>query len=143
MCFLRRQRRRRPEKDTRLAMKKLKEHIDKAGIVGVLFSHLCCIGLGAQISLIAPAFSVFVMNNRVFLPFLFLSLVVSNLGLFLSYLKHKNIYPVVISFISSGMIIAFYFGKHIPILFYIGIGGLIGASVYNTAYSKKRCNGVN
>lgn len=119
-------------------MKKLREHIDKAGIVGVLFSHLCCIGLGAQISLIAPAFSAFVMNNRVFLPFLLLSLAMSNLGLFLSYLQHKNILPVVISFISSVIIIAFSFAKHIQILFYIGMGGLIGASVYNMAYSKKR-----
>ncbi len=121
-------------------MKKLKEHIDKVGIVGVILSHLCCIGLGAQVSLIAPVFSAFIMNHRVLFPFLLLSLVASNLGIFFSYLKHKNIFPVVISFISSVIILAFSFVIHIQILLYIGIGGLIGASVYNMAYSKKRCS---
>lgn len=119
-------------------MKRLREHIDKAGIVGVIFSHLCCIGLGAQVSLIAPAFSAFAMNRRVLLPFILLSLAISNLGIFLSYLKHKNIFPIVISFISSVIIIASSFAMHIQILFYIGIGGLICASVYNMAYTKKR-----
>lgn len=118
-------------------MRKLKEHIDKAGIVGVIFSHLCCIGLGARIGLIAPAFSGFLMNRKVLLPFLFISLTSSILGIFFSYLKHRNILPFLISVISSALIVVFSFVVHVAILLYIGIAGLIGASIYNMVYAKK------
>lgn len=118
-------------------MKKLKEHIDKAGIIGVIFSHLCCIGLGVRISFIAPAFSPFLMNHRILLPFLLLSLAASNLGIFFSYLKHKNIFPVVVSLISSVIIVVFSFIIHVEALLYTGLIGLIGASIYNMVYSKK------
>ena len=118
-------------------MKKLKEHIDKAGIAGVVFSHLCCIGLGARIGFITPTFLPFFMNHRILLPFLLLSLVASNLGVFFSYLKHKNILPFLISIISSTVIVVFSFFVHVGMLLYIGLVGLIGASIYNMIYSKK------
>ena len=118
-------------------MKKLKEHIDKAGIIGVIFSHLCCIGLGARIGFIAPVFSPFLMNHRILLFFLLLSLAASNLGVFFSYRKHKNILPFLISIISSAIIIVFYFIIHVAILLYVGLIGLIGASIYNMVYSKQ------
>ena len=118
-------------------MKKLRDHADKAGIVGVIFSHLCCIGLGARVGLLAPAFSSFLMNNRFLLPFLLISLTASTLGIFFSYLRHRNILPLLISVISSVMIVVFSFVKHVEILFYMGLAGLIGASIYNMVYAKK------
>ena len=110
-------------------MKKIKEHIDKAGIIGVIFSHLCCIGLGAQVGLAAPVVSGFLMNHKILLPFLLFSLVVSNLGIFFSYRKHKNILPLLISIISSILIIIFSFIARVGIVLYMGLAGLIGASV--------------
>lgn len=118
-------------------MKRLKQHIDKAGIVGVIFSHLCCIGLGARIGLVAPAFSGFLMNHRILLPFLVISLTTSTTGIFFSYLKHKNIFPFLISVCSSVIIIIFSFIIHVQALLYIGLSGLIGASIYNMLYTKK------
>jgi len=118
-------------------MKRFKGHIDKAGIIGVIFSHLCCIGLGAQVGLVAPAFAPFLMNHRILLPFLLFSLAVSNLGIFFSYLRHKNIVPFTISIISSSIIIAFFPIKQAQILIYMGLIGLIGASIYNMVCSKK------
>lgn len=115
-------------------MKKLKEQIDKAGILGVIFSHLCCIGVGG---LIAPSVSEFLINNKFLMPFLFVSLTASVTGLLFSYLRHKNILPFLISVISSAIIVVFSFVVHVQILLYVGIAGLIGASVYNMSYSKK------
>ncbi len=118
-------------------MKILRDYVDKAGIMGVIFSHLCCIGLGARLSLIAPALSASLMNSRILLPFLLISLTASMLGIFSSYLKHKNILPFLISVISSAIIIVFSFVIHVKALFYIGLAGLIGASIYNMVYTKK------
>ena len=118
-------------------MKGLRKHIDKAGIIGVIFSHLCCVGLGAQVSLVAPAASGFLMNHKFLMPFLFISLAASISGIFFSYLRHKNVLPLLISIISSVIIIVFSFVVHIQILLYISLAGLIGASIYNIAYSKK------
>ena len=118
-------------------MKKLRDHIDKAGIIGVIFSHLCCIGLGARIGLIAPAFSPFLMNRSILLPFLLISLSASIIGIFFSYLKHKNIVPFLISVISAAIIIVFSFVIHVAVLLYVGLAGLIGASIYNMVYAKK------
>lgn len=118
-------------------MRKLKEHIDKAGIMGVIFSHLCCIGLGTQVSLIAPTASGFLTNHKFFMPFLFLSLAASNSGIFFSYLRHKNIFPFLISVISSAIIVIFSFIIHDVMLLYMGMAGLIGTSIYNMVYTKK------
>lgn len=118
-------------------MKELREHIDKAGIIGVIFSHLCCIGLGAQIGLVAPAVFGFLLNHKFMMTFLFISLAASTTGMFFSYLKHKNIFPFLISFNSSIIIIVFSFIVHVQLLLYIGLSGLIGASIYNVIYTKK------
>lgn len=117
-------------------MKKLTEHIDKAGIVGVLLSHLCCIGLGARVGLIAPTFSAFLMNSKVFLPFLLISLTGSVIGMFFSYLRHRNILPFLISIVSAVIIIVFSFVVHAQPLLFIGLAGLISASIYNMVYAK-------
>lgn len=122
---------------TNIIMKKLRDHIDKAGIIGVIFSHLCCIGAGARIGLFAPALSGFLMNNKVLSPFLLISLAVSMFGVFSSYLRHRNIFPFLISVISSATIIVFSFIVHFEALLYIGLAGLIGASIYNMFYIKK------
>jgi len=118
-------------------VRKVRNHIDKAGIVGVIFSHLCCIGLGAQVGLVAPTVSGFLMNHKFLMTFLLISLAASTTGMFFSYLKHKNIFPFLISFSSSIIIIVFSFIVHVQLLLYIGLSGLIGASIYNMVYTKK------
>ena len=111
--------------------------MDKAGILGVILSHLCCVGAGANMSLFAAIGAGFLMNNVVRIPIVTISLVVSMLGTFMSYVSHKNIIPFMISIISSVAILVFSFAMPVDILVYAGIFGLIGASVYNYFCFKK------
>lgn len=119
-------------------MANLKYHMDKAGILGVILSHLCCVGIGANISFFAAIGAGFLMSNAVRMPIVTISLIVSMLGIFISYLRHRNIFPFVISVISSVAILVFSFAMRLDILVYAGIAGLIGASGYNYL-CLKRC----
>ena len=46
-------------------MANLKYHMDKAGILGVILSHLCCVSVGANMSFFAAIGAGFLMNNAV------------------------------------------------------------------------------
>lgn len=118
-------------------MVNLKYHMDKAGILGVILSHLCCVGAGANMSFLGAIGAGFLMNNAIRIPIVTISLVVSMLGAFMSYLNHRNIIPFIISVISSVTILVFSFAMPVDILVYAGIAGLIGASVYNYLCFKK------
>lgn len=100
----------------------------------MILSHLCCIGGGG---LVAPVVSGFLINNKFLMPFLCVSLTASVTGLLFSYLRHKNIVPLLISVVGAAIILVFVFFSHIEILLYLGLAGLIGASVYNMSYLKK------
>ena len=118
-------------------MKNLKYHIDKIGIVGVVFSSLCCWGFPAVISLFSALGISFLIGDALFLPLVSIFLAISITGTFLSYLKHRNIYPLAISIISSIVMATFLFVIHIRILAYAGVSGLIISSVYNGFFIKK------
>lgn len=109
----------------------LKYHIDKAGILGVILSHLCCIGFGANIGFFAAIGLGFLVNSAAWVPILVISLFFSVIGTFISYLNHRNIFPFIISVIASIIILVFSFVMRVHILIYIGLFGLIGASGYN------------
>lgn len=123
----------------RQIMIKLRHHIGKAGIIGVALSHLCCLGLGAHLALIAPAFSYFLMSNAFMIALISISLFASLLGIFISYLKHRYVLPLIISAISSTIIIISSFIVHETPLFFIGMLGLISASIYNALYERSSC----
>ncbi len=122
-------------------MANLKYHIDKACILGVVLSHLCCVSVGANMSFFAAIGAGFLMKNAVRVPVITISLVISMLGVFISYRKHRNIIPFVISVISSVVILLFSFAIYVDILVYAGLVGIIGASCYNYACFK-RCTAL-
>ncbi len=118
-------------------MANLKYHIDKVGILGAILSHLCCVGIGANIGFFAAIGAGFLMNNMIRVPIVTISLVISMLGVFMSYSKHRNIFPFIMSVISSVVIFVFSFAIRVDILVYAGLAGLIGASGYNYVCFKR------
>lgn len=122
-------------------MLNFKNHIDKIGIAGLILSHLCCLGVAAKISIFSALGVGFLINHAVLLPILIISLAISMLGIFTSYLKHRNVFPLALSVFSSVAILLSFFVIHIKILTYAGLFGLISASVYNHLCTR-RCKSV-
>lgn len=59
----------------------LERHADKLGTGGSLFAALCCLGSPAILALLAAIGAGFLVNDRILIPFLAVSLVVALWGL--------------------------------------------------------------
>lgn len=67
------------------------------------------------------------MGAIIFQAFVVLSLI----GTFLSFRQHKNIFPLLIALVSSGLIFYAYHFYFDAIIIYIGMAGLLVSAVYN------------
>jgi len=116
---------------------KLKYHIDKVGIIGSIVSSLCCLGFPAIISFLSAIGATFLINDAILLPLLLVSLIISVSGIFVSFTKHKKVFPPILSIVSAIITFVFLFVVYVKILIYVGLIGLIVASVINSMYIKK------
>ena len=114
-----------------------KYNIDKVGIFGAVLCTSCCLGFSAVIGFLSAIGAGFLVKHDAAPPLLAISLTISFLGIFLSFLKHKNIYPLIITIASSMVLYVFLFIIHTKVLIYVGLSGLIISSVYNFSIIKK------
>lgn len=115
-----------------------KRHIDKFGLVGSLFSVLCCIGAPAIISLVFAIGLGFLINDAILIPLLAIFLVITLVGLFFGMRRQGNPWAFILGIVSA--IITFFFIAIIfnKILAIIGVGGLILSSLLNFLFQIKK-----
>jgi hypothetical protein len=124
---------------------KLTSYIDKFGTVGLFLTALfspCCFplfafaasALGYGSSELFGGWAMWVFQAMVF---------ISILGLYLSYRKHRCLYPLITA-ILSGLLI--FYGYHInesdywTYFIYVGMFGLLAATIWN--YKRNKLHGV-
>ncbi len=108
-----------------------KKHTDKVGIAGSVFAALCCLGFPALISIVSAVGLGFVINDAVLIPLLVIFLVLTLSGLYAGVRHHKRWLAFVVGAVSAMVLfisIVLAFSKPVA---YLGIGGLIAASVLN------------
>ena len=114
------------------AMKSLKYHIDKVGIVGIMCSHLCCLSLPVTMGFLSGAGAGLSIIHSISLPLMIASIVISILGLFVSWLKHGNMLPLILVVVSSILILVSLATVNKSISMFVGVAGLIAASILNS-----------
>ena len=109
----------------------MKAYLDKIGPLGTLFTALCCIGTPGLLAFLSAIGVGFLINDAILLPLLVLFLAASILGLYYSYKGHANRWPLILGGLSSIFILFFVYGWFLSPMVYLGLIGLIGASVWN------------
>jgi mercuric ion transport protein len=114
-----------------------RNHLDKIGVAGSFIAAACCLGLPAILSIIAAIGLGFIVNDAVLLPLLIIFLAVTLAGLWFGYRVHRHLMPLTLAGISAALVYVFIFVRTIPALAYLGIAGLIVASVVNVIQRRK------
>jgi mercuric ion transport protein len=115
-----------------------KDHLDKLGIVGSFLAGACCLGLPAVLSVAAAAGLGFLVNDAVLRPLLIAFLAISVLGLGLGYRIHRRPLAVIVAALSAFAVYFFIYVRTITLFAYLGIAGLVAASILNIAFRRKR-----
>ena len=116
----------------------LKRHTDKVGVVGSVFTALCCLGFPALLSILGAIGLGFLINDTILFPLLAIFLILTLSGLYLGVRHHKRWLAFVVGAVSALVLfvsIVIAFNK--PIV-YLGVGGLIVASLLNVWLRKSR-----
>ncbi|HLH38447.1 MAG TPA: MerC domain-containing protein [Bryobacteraceae bacterium] len=115
-----------------------KEHLDKLGIAGSFVAAACCMGLPAIVSILAALGLGFLINDAILRPLMIAFLAVTFIGLLFGFRVHRRLWPLVIAAGSGVIAYLFTFVRHTAALAYLGIAGLIVASVLNVLM-RRRC----
>lgn len=121
---------------------KLTNSIDKLGTAGLFLTALlspCCFPLFAVVASALGLGSFELFGGWTMWIFQAMA-VISIIGLFINYRKHKNSLPTIIAIVSGGLIIYsynFYDNDNWTNLLYIGMFGLLSASGINYYINKK------
>jgi mercuric ion transport protein len=109
----------------------MKAYLDKVGPLGTLFAALCCVGTPGVIAFLSAIGAGFLINDAILLPLLIVFLAASILGLYFSFKRHENRWPLLFGGASAVIILFFTYGMFIRPLVYLGLLGLVGASMWN------------
>ncbi len=108
-----------------------KRHTDKVGVVGSVFTALCCLGFPALLSILSAIGLGFLINDAVLLPLLIIFLLATIVGFALGMREHHRAAAFVIGLISAAGLFIFIFLAFNKILATISVAGLVIASVLN------------
>lgn len=114
-----------------------KNHLDKIGVAGSFITAACCLGLPAVLSILAAIGLGFIVNDAVLLPLLIIFLAVTLVGLWFGYRVHHRTWPLLLAGISAALVYVFIFVRTVPAVAYLGIAGLIVASLLNVVQRRK------
>jgi mercuric ion transport protein len=108
-----------------------RKHIDKVGVIGSIFAALCCLGFPAVLSILGAIGLGFLINDAILVPLLALFLIVTIRGLYLGSRHHKRWLAFIIGTVSASVLfVSIVIAFNRP-LSYLGVAGLIVASVLN------------
>ncbi len=108
-----------------------KNYLDKIGFAGSFFTLLCCLGFGPLIALITALGVGFIVNDAVLAPLLVVFLIVGGIGLYATKKRHNHSGPLRVHIASGVSVLVFTFAFYVNILLWLGIAGLLSASVWN------------
>ena len=107
-------------------MAKLDNYLDKIGLLGSFFASLCCIGTPAIIAFVSTIGVGFLINDKILIPLLIVSLAITILSLTLSLRKHRKPYALILCVLSSPFVYrGIWISKSYVYLGLIGIGSSI------------------
>ena len=114
-----------------------KKHTDKIGVVGSIFTALCCLGFPALLSIIAAIGLGFIINDAVLLPLLVVFLLVTLAGLALGVRQHHRPSALILGIISALALFVFIFVAFNKALAVASVAGLVVASLLNVALHQR------
>ncbi len=112
-------------------------HLKKIGLAGSLFALLCCLGFGPLIALLSAIGASFLVKDSVLAPLLVVFLVIGGVGLGVTYHRHRSIGPLVAHVLSAITVLIFTFLSFVGPLVWLGIFGLVTASVWDFVLGKR------
>jgi len=112
-------------------------HLDKAGLIGSVVTLACCLGFGPILAVLSAAGAVFLINDAVLAPLLLGFLVLGGVGLWLSRRRHCRWGPMGLHAVSAASIFVFTFVVYFQPLIWLGIAGLLGASVWDMVLGRR------
>ena len=112
-------------------------HLKKVGLAGSLFALLCYLGFGPLIALLSAIGAGFLVNDAVLAPLLVVFLVIGGIGLGVTYRRHRRIGPVVIHIAGAVAVFFFTFVLFVTPLVWLGVAGLIAASLWDFVLGKQ------
>ena len=114
-----------------------KRHLDKFGVVGSVFSALCCLGFPALLSLLTAIGLRFLINDAILLPLLGMFLLITIAGLEMGRRLHHKPGALIFGIISAVALALFIFPFYNGVLAGLSIVGLIIASVLNVVLQQR------
>jgi mercuric ion transport protein len=114
-----------------------KKHTDKVGVVGSVFTALCCLGVPAVLSILSAIGLGFLINDAVLLPLLIIFLLVTLLGLALGMREHHRAPAFILGIISAICVFVFIFVTFSKILAGVSVVGLVIATILNVVLRQR------
>ena len=112
--------------------------IDKIGVGGSLFGSffagLCCLGSAALMSILSAFGLTFLVNNAILQPILIVFLLLPVFGV----RHHGNPWPLIIGILGAVTVYVFRYGFSNSLLAWLGIAGLVIASLLNVFLRRRR-----
>jgi len=108
-----------------------KRHTDKVGVLGSIFTALCCLGFPALLSILSAIGLGFLINDTLLLPLLIIFLLVTLLGFALGMREHHGVAAFILAIVSAIGTFVFIFVAFNKVLATISVIGLVIASFLN------------
>lgn len=115
-------------------------HLEKVGLIGSLITLACCLGFGPLLALLSAIGAGFLIHDAILAPLLVLFLLLGAIGLWPGRRTHGRVAPLVTHGASAAAIVVFTFVVYVQPFIWLGIAGLIGASVWDLLLRRQaRC----
>ncbi|MCZ6842555.1 MAG: MerC domain-containing protein, partial [SAR324 cluster bacterium] len=103
-----------------------------AGLLGTVFATLCCIGIAPLVALVMAIGLGFMLTLTILLPLLIVSLLIGGYGLWRSWRRHGNPYPLLLHGLSGALVaVLIYFILHDLPVIWVGLAGVLAAALWN------------
>jgi mercuric ion transport protein len=112
-------------------------HLKKVGLAGSVFALLCCLGFGPLIALLSAVGAGFLVHDAVLAPLLVVFLVIGGIGICVTYRRHRRIGPLLVHIAGAVAVFMFTFVLVITPLVWLGVVGLIAASLWDFVLGKR------
>lgn len=119
----------------------IRDHIDKAGILGATVAALCCLGAPAILAVLTAVGLGFLIHDAILLPLLAVSLVLTLWGLYAGWRRHRHAAALVLGTIASAALVTFTFAYASRPLAIMSIALLVIASLINVALLRSSIHG--
>jgi len=106
-------------------------------LTGSFFTLLCCLGFGPLIALLLTVGAGFLINDAVLAPILIVFLVIGGIGLGITYRRHRRKGPLLVHLSSGAAVFGFTFVGFVAPLVWLGITGLVAASVWDFVIGRR------